>query len=71
MAENRTKTVSESEARKDHQPYRVRLPGLLKEGDEMGLGDMIKRATSSAGIRPCAGCLQRAARANRWVRFTG
>jgi hypothetical protein len=70
MVEKKTKTASESEARKERQPYRVRLPGFVKEGQEIGVGDVIKRATSSAGIRPCAGCLQRAAALNRWVRLT-
>jgi hypothetical protein len=35
------------------------------------LGDVINRATSRAGIRPCGSCLERAARLNRWVVFTG
>ena len=51
------------------RPYRVRLPGFVT-GDEVGLGDAIKRATSSAGIGPCGGCLKRAAALNRWVVFT-
>ena len=51
------------------QPRRVRLPGFLKD-EEIGLGDVIKRATSSAGIRPCGGCARRAAALNRWVAFT-
>jgi hypothetical protein len=45
------------------------LPGFVKE-EEVGLGDVIKRATSSAGIRPCGGCLGRAATLNRWMVFT-
>jgi hypothetical protein len=70
MPEKKTKTSSESEARNERQPYRVRLPGFVGEGKEVGLGDVIKRATYSAGIRPCAGCLQRAGALNRWIRFT-
>ena len=31
-----------------------------------GLGDAITLATSAIGIRPCAGCHERAARLNRW-----
>ena len=50
------------------QPYRVRLPGFITE--EVGLGDVIKRATSIAGIRPCGGCEHRAAVLNRWMVFT-
>ena len=37
------------------EPYRVRLPGFVSEED-VGLGDTIKRATSTVGIRPCGGC---------------
>ncbi len=69
MAKKRSKAESELEAQRERQPYRVRLPGFVTE-EEVGLGDAIKRATSSAGIRPCGGCLQRAAALNRWVRFT-
>lgn len=50
-------------------PRRVRLPGFLVEED-VGLGDLIKRATSMVGVRPCGGCEQRAAALNRWVTFT-
>ncbi len=35
------------------------------------LGDLIKRITSAAGIRPCGGCLQRAEILNRWLTLTG
>lgn len=35
-------------------PHRVRLPGFISE-EEIGLGDVIKRATSYFGIKPCAG----------------
>jgi hypothetical protein len=47
----------------------IRLPGFIME--DIGLGDVIKQVTTKAGIRPCAGCDQRAARFNRWVVFTG
>lgn len=48
---------------------RVRLPGFVT-GDEVGLGDVVKRVTSAVGIRPCGGCSQRAAALNRWMTFT-
>jgi hypothetical protein len=51
-------------------PHRVRLPGFTAE-TEVGLGDVIKRATSLAGIRPCGSCLERAASLNRWMVFSG
>jgi len=60
---------SNPQARDDHQPHRVRLPGFI--GDEaIGLGDAIKRTTTYFGIKPCGGCLQRAAALNRWMVFT-
>jgi len=68
MAEKKGRD-SEAGEKREHQPYRVRLPGFVKE-EEVGLGDVIKRATSSAGIRPCGGCLGRAATLNRWMVFT-
>jgi hypothetical protein len=52
-----------------HEAFRVRLPGFLIE-NETGLGDVIKRATSAFGIRPCSGCEDRAGALNRWVVFT-
>lgn len=50
--------------------YRMRLPGFLVE-TEIGLGDVIKRATSAMGIKPCGSCEQRAAALNRWMMFSG
>ena len=50
-------------------PYRVRLPGFIT-GDEIGLGDVIKRATYAAGVKPCGGCERRAAALNRLVVFS-
>src|SRR5262249_33121000 len=50
-------------------PYRARLPGFTA-GEDVGLGDVIKRATSFLGIRPCGGCEKRAAALNRRVVFT-
>jgi len=51
-------------------PRRARIPGFSAD-TEIGLGDMIKRATSAAGIRPCQSCSQRAERLNRWLIFSG
>lgn len=53
------------------RPYRVRLPGFVSDEPVVGLGDAIKRATSTAGIRPCGGCERRAAALNRWFVFSG
>ena len=51
-------------------PHRVRIPGFTAE-TEVGLGDVIKRVTSRAGVRPCGPCRERAARLNRWLVFSG
>jgi hypothetical protein len=51
------------------EPYRVRIPGFIK-GEEIGLGDVVKRATYAMGIQPCGGCGRRAAALNRWMVFT-
>lgn len=50
------------------RPYRVRLPGLVRDKD-VGLGDVITKASSVMGIRPCGGCGRRAAALNRLVVF--
>jgi hypothetical protein len=50
--------------------YRVRLPGFVSD-EETGLGDALKRMTSTFGIRPCGSCRRRAATLNRWVTFDG
>jgi len=54
----------------DPQPRRVRLPGFIRD-EEIGLGDVIKRATYAIGIKPCGGCERRAAALNRRVVFNG
>lgn len=50
------------------RPYRVRLPGFVVH-EEIGLGDVVKRMSYAAGIKPCGGCHQRAQRLNRRVVF--
>jgi hypothetical protein len=57
-------------ARSERKPRRVRLPGFVTDED-VGLGDAIKRTTSTVGIRPCGGCERRAAALNRWLVFSG
>jgi hypothetical protein len=64
------KIASNTAQRKELHPYRVRLPGFISE-EEVGLGDIIKHATYTVGIKPCAGCHRRAAMLNRWLVFTG
>ena len=60
-------------SKKDHdenkQPaHRIRLPGFVVE-KEIGLGDVIKRATSAFGIKPCGECKKRALSLNEWISF--
>jgi len=50
------------------EPRRVRLPGFIADED-VGLGDVVKKATSIVGIRPCGGCAERARRLNNWMVF--
>ena len=50
--------------------HRVHLPKFITD-EEIGLGDIIKRATSYVGITACGGCERRASALNRWVVFTG
>ncbi len=49
---------------------RMRLPGFISDED-IGLGDVLKRATSSVGVKPCGGCARRATTLNRWLVFSG
>jgi hypothetical protein len=53
----------------EQRPFRVRLPGFVAD-DDVGLGDVVKRVTSTLGIRPCGGCERRAAALNSWFVFT-
>jgi hypothetical protein len=53
----------------EREPHQIHLPGFINE--EIGLGDVIKRATSAVGIKPCGGCERRAAALNRRVVFSG
>ena len=61
---------NDSSDQSERPPHRVRLPGFITE-EEIGLGDVIKRAASYVGIQPCGGCARRAAALNRWMVFTG
>jgi len=63
-------TDSDNFQDQSEQPsLRVRLPGFIGD-EEIGLGDVIKRATSYIGMKPCGGCEGRAGALNRWVVFT-
>jgi hypothetical protein len=69
MAERKKASATKTRQQEERQPHRVRLPGFVKD-EQVGLGDVVKRATYSLGIRPCGGCGQRAAALNRWMVFT-
>jgi hypothetical protein len=49
------------------RPREIRLPGFIHE--QVGLGDVIKRATSTM-VKPCGPCAKRAAQLNRYVVFS-
>jgi hypothetical protein len=66
----KTSDSNDSPDQSEHAPRRARLPGFITD-DKIGLGDVIKRATSYVGIKPCGGCERRAAALNRWVVFKG
>jgi hypothetical protein len=64
------KSPKDGSGRSRREPYQVRLPGFIND-KETGLGDVVKRATSLVGIRPCGGCIERARRLNSWLVLTG
>jgi hypothetical protein len=61
---------SAGESRAEAYAHRVRVPGFLVE-DEVGLGDVIARATSRFGISPCKRCEERRIALNRWMQLRG
>ncbi len=63
------KAKEEEKIKVKREPYQARLPGFITE-EEVGLGDIIKRATFAFGIKPCGGCNRRAATLNSWFKFT-
>ncbi len=56
--------------RDEGKPFPIRLPGFVAD-QEVGLGDVIQRATMAAGVRPCGGCGRRAEALNRRFVVTG
>jgi hypothetical protein len=48
-------------------PLQVRIP--LKAQGQVGLGDVISRATAAIGVKPCAACKKRAAALNERIVF--
>ena len=60
----------ESPDQSRRSPHRVRMPAFIADEEDVGLGDVIKRATSYMGMQPCGSCNGRAAALNRWLIFT-
>jgi hypothetical protein len=65
-----TQQPNSSKVTTKRQPRNVRLPVFVSD-EPVGLGDAIKRATSTIGIKPCAGCAQRAHLLNGRMTFAG
>lgn len=55
--------------RRRGNPHKMRLPGFIND-EEIGLGDVIRRATSTVGIKPCGACNERAKHLNDWMVFS-
>jgi hypothetical protein len=49
------------------RPIRIPVPGLNRT---VGLGQAIKKLTSSVGVSACGGCQRRAAQLDRRITFT-
>lgn len=62
--------MSDRGTRREPERRPFRLPTFVTDRD-IGLGDVVKRATTAVGVKPCGGCEQRAAAFNRWFVFTG
>jgi len=65
----KSETNGDKSGRSEATPVRVRLPGFIAN-EEIGLGDVIKRAASYVRVLPCGGCEGRAVTLNRHVVFT-
>jgi hypothetical protein len=68
MTAERIGTEDETPSRTG-EAMRVRLPGFIL-GDDIGLGDALRRVTYAFGVPACGGCERRAAALNRWMVFT-
>ncbi|MFE7332699.1 hypothetical protein ACFU8W_49345 [Streptomyces sp. NPDC057565] len=67
MSEARRRSRQPNDVRKP--AHRTRLPGFVD--GEIGLGDVVKHATRTIGIKPCGSCEERARKLNEWITFTG
>lgn len=60
--------MSKSDVPKSGVRHVIGLPSFLVD-KPIGLGDVIKRATTRMGVKPCGGCNKRAEQLNQWVRL--
>jgi hypothetical protein len=68
MTRSADEEMSDRGASADPPAHRVRLPRFLVS-EPIGFGQVVKRMTGAAGVKPCGPCEQRAARLNSWLRF--
>ena len=52
----------------ERRPHNMRLPMFVAD-EPVGLGDVLKHATSTIGIRPCGGCAKRGGARTVWSRL--
>ncbi len=52
MSNSRSKNETSNFAASRHA---IRLPGFITD-ESVGLGDLVKRVTYLAGVKPCRGC---------------
>jgi hypothetical protein len=56
----------------DDGQARVRIPNpFMRRGQQVRLGDAVKRGTNALGIKQCGGCKERQRRWNQWLAFYG
>jgi hypothetical protein len=63
------KSTGQASATTVRRPYRLLVPWTIKR-DEVGLGDIIRKAASSIGFKHCDACERRAGRINEWIVFS-
>jgi hypothetical protein len=64
------KEIVKKKNESDPPVFRMSIPRFISDED-LGLGDVVKRVTSSMGIKTCGGCQRRAERLNHWLVFSG
>jgi hypothetical protein len=62
--------VTNQPTEREQSRHVIRLPGFAPD-EPVGLGAVVKRATTAVHIQPCGPCSERARRLNSWVSFAG